>query len=252
MHPVANPLQRAPVEKQCYLCEYALDFGLNPNVQGRADSALATALDVRKFEIELYWKRATYFWAFITLTLGAYFTVLLAKVDQNQQWQRQEALLILSCLGLVFSVCWYFVNRASKFWQENWEKHVDLLENAKQGPLYKTVLNARNASFFRLWDPYPFSVSKLNQTLSLFIVLLFIVLLNATLVRYYGSRWSDDRFAKTILLMTVLALLTLFFAGQTGKRNSLVRAWRRETKIVLGQSSRPPNPAPSNSKDNLG
>ena len=31
----------------------------------RAGRALAYALDIRKFEIELYWKRGTYFWAFI-------------------------------------------------------------------------------------------------------------------------------------------------------------------------------------------
>lgn len=35
-------------------------------------SALDRALDSRKFEIELYWKRATYFWAFLAVTLAGY------------------------------------------------------------------------------------------------------------------------------------------------------------------------------------
>ena len=30
----------------------------------KAEKALDFALDIRKFEIELYWKRVTYFWAF--------------------------------------------------------------------------------------------------------------------------------------------------------------------------------------------
>ena len=104
---------------------------------------MKTALDIRKFEIELYWKRATYFWTFLTLILGAYFTVFLLKQDQPKpdlalDEPRRDALLMLSCLGFVFALCWYFVNRASKYWQENWEKHVDLLEDDCQGPLYKT------------------------------------------------------------------------------------------------------------------
>src|SRR5437763_9974396 len=93
------------------------------------DSALARALDraldIRKFEIELYWKRATYFWAFLAVTLAGYFTLRAANIDDRA---KGNALLLVSCLGVVFSVTWYFVNRASKFWQENWGNHVNLLE----------------------------------------------------------------------------------------------------------------------------
>jgi hypothetical protein len=73
-------------------------------------------------------------------------------------------------------VAWYFVNRASKFWQENWENDVDLLENAVVGPLYKTVMLDADLSFWKLNGPYPFSVSKINQLLSLFVVVLFFLL----------------------------------------------------------------------------
>ena len=34
--------------------------------------ALRFALEIRKFEIELYWKRGTYFWAFIAVAFAAY------------------------------------------------------------------------------------------------------------------------------------------------------------------------------------
>ena len=33
--------------------------------RGELETALEHALDIRKFEIELYWKRAAYVWAFI-------------------------------------------------------------------------------------------------------------------------------------------------------------------------------------------
>jgi hypothetical protein len=34
----------------------------------KGQKALGYTLDIRKFEIGLYWKRATYFWAFIGAT----------------------------------------------------------------------------------------------------------------------------------------------------------------------------------------
>jgi hypothetical protein len=36
------------------------------------NSALKEAQENRKFEIELYWKRAAYFWVFIGATFGGY------------------------------------------------------------------------------------------------------------------------------------------------------------------------------------
>ena len=40
------------------------------------EEALKIALDTRKFEIELYWKRASYFWLFIGAVFVAYFSTL--------------------------------------------------------------------------------------------------------------------------------------------------------------------------------
>jgi hypothetical protein len=47
-----------------YLAGFEGDFF---NEKDKRYVALQTALDVRKFEIDLYWKRATYFWPFIAL-----------------------------------------------------------------------------------------------------------------------------------------------------------------------------------------
>ena len=119
----------------------------------RKTRAFDLALDIRKFEIELYWKRATYFWAFTAAAVGAYITVSGAKNFNN----REEALLLVCCLGLVFATAWYFVNRASKHWQNNWEKHVDLLEGEVIGPLYKIILTDGTPSIWRIEESFPFS-----------------------------------------------------------------------------------------------
>ena len=88
------------------------------------------ARDTRKFEIELYWKRATYFWTFLALAFGGYFTAL-EKLSPKYQF-------IISLVGVTFSLSWYLVNRASKYWQENWETHIYYLEDEITGPIYKT------------------------------------------------------------------------------------------------------------------
>jgi len=41
----------------------------------KREKALDHAMDIRKFEIDLYWKRATYFWTFIGASLAGYAAV---------------------------------------------------------------------------------------------------------------------------------------------------------------------------------
>ena len=105
--------------------------------------AYKQAADIRKFEIELFWKRATFFWAFITAIYVAYYHVLTEMYAQECDGIKRYChgsfpLLILSALGLFFCFSWLLSSKGSKHWQENWENHLDLLENKITGPLYKT------------------------------------------------------------------------------------------------------------------
>ncbi|WP_339722008.1 hypothetical protein [uncultured Paraglaciecola sp.] len=137
----------------------------------RAGRALDYALDIRKFEIELYWKRATYFWAFIAAAFAGY--ALTYKAANPEPWLS----MLFAALGLVFSFAWYLVNRGSKFWQSNWERHVDLLEDMTLGPLYKVVaVTQDNSSGNPLTSPAQFSVSKINQILSVFVSTVWLLL----------------------------------------------------------------------------
>ncbi len=145
--------------------------------------ALAHALDIRKFEIELYWKRATYFWAFIGATLAGYGAVQASTIPQ-----KADLSVVLACFGIVFSFGWFCVNKGSKQWQENWENHVDMLEDDVIGPLYKIVLKRPAAVGINehikelITGPSPFSVSKINQIISLFVTVLWLFLLYKSLL----------------------------------------------------------------------
>ncbi|MFD4820868.1 RipA family octameric membrane protein [Peribacillus butanolivorans] len=134
--------------------------------------ALKQALDIRKFEIEMYWKRATYFWTIIGVIFAGYFLLMSKDVLDSQP----TLIFLLNCIGFIFSLSWYLVNRGSKFWQNNWEKHVDLLEDKVMGPLYKTVIQNSNLKIYHLHKEYNYSVSKINQILSLIVTIIWALM----------------------------------------------------------------------------
>ncbi len=143
---------------------YLTKFGDDQTKSAKHLEALKYAHDIRNFEIDLFWRRAAYFWTFVAAAFGAFF--LLEKTATSQT----ESRFIVACVGLVFSVAWSLANRGSKYWQDNWEQHVVLLENEVTGPLYK--MNAKKPDGITRWsllESYPFSVSRINQVLSLFV-----------------------------------------------------------------------------------
>lgn len=87
----------------------------------------------------MYWKRATYFWALIAVAFAAFFAV--SSAEHLLAQDKNLYLSAISSAGFVFTFAWFSVNKGSKYWQENWENHLDLLEDKITGPLYKTKLD---------------------------------------------------------------------------------------------------------------
>jgi hypothetical protein len=140
---------------------------------GKEASALERAHAIRQFEIELYWKRAAYFWAFIGAAFAGY--VAIAAVDPAKLPDKPAYQFTVACIGFVFSFAWYLVNRGSKFWQENWERQIDLLEDGSTGPLQKTILGSSGGAW-RATQPYRFSVTRVNTGISIYVVTLWLLL----------------------------------------------------------------------------
>jgi hypothetical protein len=202
--------------------EYRTEFGESK----LRERALQYALDIRKFEIELYWKRATYFWTLIAATFGGYFA--LAAHEKTGP----VLLFLLSCIGLVLSIGWYLVNRGSKYWQSNWERHVDSLEDELMGPLYKTTISNEQFAWLHFWGGYPYSVSRVNQLISLFVVSVWFGLAISSfpggILPFWITRAGPWILAATTVLFIIL-LLTLGRGGSQGEarrvdfhRNELV------------------------------
>ena len=115
---------------------------------------LDKAWHLRDFEIELYWKRTIYFSTFA----GALFVGYCSEIFKDVPSMK----IIISFLGVVISWIWLLVNKGSKFWQENWENHINLLEEELGDEIYKVTLS-RSFSIFNPLKSFAFSVSQLNQ-----------------------------------------------------------------------------------------
>lgn len=181
----------------------------------RAGRALSAALDIRKFEVDLYWKRATYFWAFIAAAFAGY-ALTYKTASEHDPWLS----LLFSALGLVFSFAWYLVNRGSKFWQNKWERHVDLLEDMTLGPLYKVVAqNVENKNV--LIASGKFSVTKINQMLSVFVTLVWLLLFIKSLGPISPDRYFDvSKFFVVALTLSALVSLPWFSRSTFGHMDS--------------------------------
>ncbi|MGE3857984.1 MAG: hypothetical protein AB7G21_13585 [Dehalococcoidia bacterium] len=168
---------------------------------GREAAALAQALDTRKLEIQLSWERTKYFATLIGASVAVYGVVLSAKRFDGQDFM----LSLLACVGLVLSVAWYLVNRGSKYWQENWERHVDLLEDHIQGPLHKTVLAE---------DHY--SVSGVNLWVSRYVSIIWTGLI----VKEWPARFPPEDVESHLFwaLMIVTAAVLVLMTTEWGAR----------------------------------
>jgi len=206
-------------------------------------SALDASLDIRKFEIEMYWKRATYFWGFIVIIFSSYF-VILTKINVTTKDLLPLALVFINCIGVIFSYAWFLINKGSKFWQENWEKHVDKLENHVHGPLYKIVLNPDTkkltSSNFILRSA-AVSVSKVNQFVSFVICVcwfLFYVVSFSTLsgenLCFLGMTIKDSIFAYVLLNLTIISLVYITFFSRSSIKKGSYELIDEKTFVLRG------------------
>lgn len=187
------------------------------------ESALERAHTIRQFEIELYWKRAAYFWTFIGVAFAGFFAVSVsepAKVPDKIAYQ-----FTIACIGFVFSLAWYLVNRGSKFWQENWERHIDLLEDGVTGPLQKTVLGSPKDRF---------SVSRTNLAISVYVQVMWLLLAGHAALAAFGKPFRGSGLL-AVLLVTLGAIAWIWWSSRP--RSSLP-AFQGTTWTVEGDHPR--------------
>ncbi|WP_298555702.1 hypothetical protein [uncultured Algibacter sp.] len=175
------------------------------------------AWDSRKFEIELYWKRAVYFWAFQAVALAGYFAIL-STINFSE---KNHSLFYATCVGFITSLGWYLINKGSKSWQRHWESIVDILEDMVIGKLYKTVTTNKT-----------FSVSKINELISLFFTLMwFVNMISLLLENHFDFKGSFDFKVFIPLAITIYISYQMFFGKGRGRfKEREIKLYRRAIK----------------------
>ena len=168
-----------------------------------------------------------------------------ASAAQN----KQDLSVILSCLGVVFSFAWLCVNRGSKFWQENWERHVDILENEVTGPLYKVVLSRNLDGYTRpekvrdwITGPSALSVSKINQLISLYVFILWVLLLWYSLPPFNFADRVNWFYCGLISLTTFFCASFVVKLGRTYRGGYWHNAELRKSRIKPANNQMQPTP----------
>lgn len=196
------------------------------------ERAWETAHRIREFEIQLYWKRALYFWGF----QAAFFAVVVSvglKLNSTELYTTTITIIaLLSISAVVLSIMWLLMSKGAKFWQENWENQVDLLEEHICGNLYKVypIREVRSSK--------PFSVTKLNMAVIRFITFIWLFVSVVSLrvlikdvwphaIEKLGS-WHVPYFffsisfiGVTLIVFLLLAVSSLRSLGSLGSLGSL-------------------------------
>lgn len=213
----------------------------------KAKCAFEKAWAIRNFEIDLYWKRANYFWAFIASTLVGYFALINSENYRKPDPLNHVEVYFVICIGFVLTTAWFLINVGSKAWQRNWEVHVDLLEDKFTGPLYKTVYPQKT-----------YSVSKINEIVSFSFIVVWFLLGAKYFVDNDLLTFSSYRVNWLVVIASagaILALLSMLFGhgrGRFAERN--MKMYRRATNFgsppktsspSINQSSNGAPPSPS-------
>ena len=208
------------------LSEEQYDKELRKNLSREAaERAFEKAWEIRNFEIELYWKRATYFWAFIASTFFGYFALVNSeKYARPDQFDHVDVYFVI-CIGFVLSVAWVLTNRGSKAWQRHWEVHIDLLEDQFTGPLYKTVHPIST-----------YSVSKINEIVSITFALVWFglgvkFLFEQKLVNWHFGNLNPFVWLATLSVVGLtMAMMFGYGRGRFGRRDVVM--WRRSVRYA--------------------
>jgi hypothetical protein len=181
-------------------------------------AALARAHELRKFEIENYWKRSAYFWGFQLVSFAA--LALSAKEGRFYP----PIVLLVAVLGALAALTGVLTAKGSKFWQANWEAHVDFLETAVEGRLHTTAL---------VEDKLSYSVSRVNERFLEVLLAgwMLVFVAAATVLVFPGLKELKPCAAAAV---QIAIPLVAFFAGAwwivVGQESKLRgRAFRRST-----------------------
>jgi len=203
------------------------------------------AHDIRKFEIELYWKRTTYIWTLVAALItacavlaAAYYRVHDADPSKDRALSETRNFLLaslagVSFFGVIITITSSFILKSGEYWQKTWEYHVSLLEPLFSGRLYSSLLDKNKNRY---------SIAGLNNLLYVILLspwVLIFVIITFTLAKDYPS-WF---FLSPFIIFGFTFLLTNKIVSWKTRRTTNVSQieisqWGVEVKEKLSKESK--------------
>ncbi|MBX3594278.1 hypothetical protein [Sphingomonas sp.] len=170
----------------------ALGLRSGRGAKARREAALKRAYELRSFEIELFWKRATFFFA----AQVAMFAALAVAMRDPAAFNL--AVLPIAAIGVLTSWLGWLSAQGAKFWQENWERHIDALEDEFEGSLHKIVWTGAGAARF--------SVSRAQIAQSLCLLIFWLVLAGIVIFGMIAP-WVNSAAGRAVILFVAFGYL---------------------------------------------
>ncbi|HTB61986.1 MAG TPA: hypothetical protein VK737_00240 [Opitutales bacterium] len=160
-------------------------------------------------EIELFWKRSSYYWVFVGAALVAY-GVIKNSIHNGG--------LLIASFGLISSVTWMLGNYGSKWWIENWEEKL----NCEGKGILDNLFDPHEGSFSSgRFTIKRYSVTKLAILLSMFVSILWTGILIREILNQFPSLPPTlsnlSLFAWPTLVILVVVFLILMITFGIGK-----------------------------------
>ena len=172
--------------------------------------ALKIAIEERKFQLEQYWRKITYYWALLGAIFIGFFSLQSSRIGKVELYS-----VLISAIGLIISFAWHLINRSGAYWHSNWDAHVHELERDEIGPLHRTRRKSSSLSFENIALPYRTSSTKLNNIVSLYVCFLWLFLFLYTL---RGLFLSDVPYrvssGLSLAVITFVFILLLFLGSK--------------------------------------
>jgi formylglycine-generating enzyme required for sulfatase activity len=138
--------------------------------------AFDIAVQTREFETKLYWTRSNYFWVFVSAIAVAWH-----HTKDNSLFINFSVML----LGFIVSFVWFCASKGNKYWQNNWEANIYYLSRILKVPVFELLLDPACDNLCKLNSKYRYSVSKLNQFVSLAVTVSWMLLIYYTVCKNF-------------------------------------------------------------------
>lgn len=178
---------------------------------------------LRDFELSHLWQRSIFLAAFLTLLFPAYGHLLFKLLDETKEYNNSNIFwlhsfsIVVAVLGIIFSLIWIMMSKASKAWYEVYESAICKIEGE---PKLKIPQKYRMGEVVKLLEEKPnrcvfstaagsYSVSRLNVIIGI-VLLIFWSL--AALIHIGFLLWEYVDFRgfvpNVLLIIAIVALVT--------------------------------------------